>query len=166
MTRDEHQAQEVVAHFVVDRLYELRLRAPLPGLEFGPELLVLALGELAVAQVVDRPMLRGGHEPGARVVRDTRLRPPLQRGDQGILRQVLRDAHIAHDPHQSRDEAGRLDPPDRIDREMWVRRHGARNSTGRTSHSPSNPGQCRRCSSRKSTMICFAASREGASSIA
>src|SRR5437867_7928724 len=86
MTRDEHQAQEVVAHFVVDRSGEIRLRTPLPGLELGPELLVLALGELAVAQVVDRPMLRGGHEPGARVVRDTRLRPPLQRGDQRILR--------------------------------------------------------------------------------
>jgi hypothetical protein len=32
------------------------------------------------AEPVDRPVLRGGHEPGARVVRDPRLRPPLWRG--------------------------------------------------------------------------------------
>src|SRR5882724_13113596 len=59
-------------------------------------------------------MLRGGHEPGARVVRDTCLRPPLERGHQGLLRELLGETDVAHHPRQTGDETGRLDPPDRV----------------------------------------------------
>ena len=65
-------------------------------------------------------MLRGGHEPGARVVRDARLRPLLERGDQRVLRELFGQADVAHDPRQAGDEPGRLDPPDRVDRAMGV----------------------------------------------
>jgi hypothetical protein len=41
------------------------------GLKRATEFLVLTLEPLAAAQCVDRSMLRGSHEPGARVVRDT-----------------------------------------------------------------------------------------------
>ena len=87
---DEHQAQEVVADVVVERRVEIRRTAiSCSSLELAAELLVLALEPLVPAEVIDGAMLRGGHEPGARVVRDARLRPLLERGDQRILRQVL-----------------------------------------------------------------------------
>ncbi len=76
---------------------------------------------------VDRAMLRGGHEPGARVVRDARLRPLLERGDERVLREILGQADVAHDPRETGDEPGRLDPPDRVDRAMRIGcRHGHR----------------------------------------
>ena len=97
------------------------------GLELVAELLVLALEQLVPAQQVDRAMLRGGHEPGARVVRDARLRPLLERGDERVLRELLGQADVAHDPREAGDEPGRLDPPDRVDRAMGIgSRHGYR----------------------------------------
>src|SRR6266852_976051 len=72
-------------------------------------------------------MLRGGHEPGTRVVRDARLRPPFERGDERLLREVLGQSDVAHDSRESGDEPRRLDPPDRVDRAMGVgSRHGCR----------------------------------------
>ena len=47
-----------------------RVVSGLSQLEVVAELLPLALEYLAPAQAVDRPVLRRGHEPGARVVRD------------------------------------------------------------------------------------------------
>ena len=55
------------------------------GLELVAELLVLALERLSRRKQVDGAMLGGGHEPGARIVRDARLRPLLQGGDQRVL---------------------------------------------------------------------------------
>src|SRR5260370_6024076 len=105
-------------------------------------------------------MLRGGHEPGARVVRDARLRPLLECRDQRVLRQVLGQAHVSHDPCQAGDQAGRLDRADRLDRPMRVRGHGARNTISRTSHSPSHDGQCSLCSRMKARAPAIASSRD------
>jgi hypothetical protein len=33
-------------------------------------------------------MLRGGHEPGTRLVRNARLGPPLERGNERVLREI------------------------------------------------------------------------------
>ena len=88
--------------------------------ELAAEFFVLALEPRVSAEVVDRAMFRGGHQPGARIVRDARLRPLLERGDQGILRQVLGHADIAHDPRQPGDEPRRLDPPDCVNRAMCI----------------------------------------------
>ena len=74
-------------------------------LELAAELLVLALEQLAAAQPVDGAVLRGGHQPGARVVRDARLRPLLERGDERVLRQLLGEADVAHDPRERRRSA-------------------------------------------------------------
>ncbi len=71
MARGEHEPEQVVADVVVEgveRVVDLRrLGAPL---EIASELLVLALQRGAPAQHVDRVVLRRGHEPGARIVRD------------------------------------------------------------------------------------------------
>ena len=81
---------------------------------------MLALEQRVAAEEVDRAVLGGGHQPGARVVRDARLRPLLERGDESILRELLGEADVAHHPREPGDESGRLDPPDGVDRAMCV----------------------------------------------
>ena len=70
VTGREDETQEVVADVVIDPRLEVRHRNLLPGVDLPAELLVLALEQRLSAQQVDRPALCGGHEPGARVVRD------------------------------------------------------------------------------------------------
>src|SRR3989442_6097395 len=95
-------------------------RALPSGVELVTELLVLTVEHLAPAQLVYCPMLRGGHEPGARIVRDARLGPALERGDERILRQVLGQADVAGDPGEPGDQPGGLDAPHRVDCAMSV----------------------------------------------
>src|SRR5439155_24354805 len=116
----EHEAQEVIADVIVDRGGEIWRGHLELGLDLTTELLLLAREPFSAAQEVDRAMLRGGHEPGARVVRDARLRPLLERGDERILRELLGKTDIAHDPRETGDEPGRLDPPDRVDRSVRI----------------------------------------------
>ena len=73
MAGREHEAQEVVADVVVEGRIEIRHGPLLLGLELATEFLVLAFEPLVAAQETDGPMLRGGHEPGARIIRDARL---------------------------------------------------------------------------------------------
>jgi hypothetical protein len=131
VTGREHEAEEVVADVIVDRSVEIGHDRLLTGLDLAAELLVLAFEDPSPAQPVDRAVLRGRHEPGARVVRDSRLRPPLERGEKSVLREILGKTDVAHDPRQPGDEPGRLDPPDRVDRAVRV---GGRH--GRQSHHP------------------------------
>jgi hypothetical protein len=62
--------QEVVTNLIVDRSVEIRHGHLLPGLELVTQLPVLASEPRSPAQQVDRTMLRGRHEPSARVVAD------------------------------------------------------------------------------------------------
>src|SRR5207247_1921139 len=82
------------------------------------ELFVLALELFVSAQEIEHTMLRGGHEPGARVVWDARLWPALECSDERLLGKLLGETHVAHDPRQASDEPGRLDSPDCVDRAM------------------------------------------------
>jgi hypothetical protein len=63
-------------------------------------------------------MLRRPHEPGARPLRHAFSRPLLERGDEGILCELLSRPDVADDASQPGDEPSRLDPPDRFDRAM------------------------------------------------
>jgi hypothetical protein len=65
--------------------------------------------------MIDRPMFRGGHEPRAGIVRHTRRRPPFERGDERVLRQLFGHPDIAHDPREAGDQPGGLNPPDCVD---------------------------------------------------
>ena len=58
-------------------------------------------------QAVERAVLGRGHEPRARIVRDARLRPLLERGNKRLLREVLGQADVAQDAGQSGDEPRR-----------------------------------------------------------
>src|SRR5256885_3198166 len=75
--------------------------------------------------MVDRAMLRGGHEPGARITWHARLRPLLERRKESVLRKILSQPHVAHDPCQAGDELGGFDSPDRVDSQVCIgSRHG------------------------------------------
>ena len=65
-------------------------------------------------------MFRRGHQPGARVAGNARLRPLLERRDQRILCEVFRDPDVANDAREAGDEPGRLDSPDRVDGAMGI----------------------------------------------
>src|SRR5437762_3498944 len=81
-------------------------------------------------------------------------RPLLERGPQGVLRQFLGGADVPGDPGQARDQAGRFDPPHRLDRGPGglVARFGhgpAGPITWRMSVEPVQPAQWSRCSLMK-----------------
>jgi len=116
----EHEAQQVVADVIVERGVEIRHSQLLLGLQFATKLRVLALEPFVSAERVDGTVLRGGHEPSARVVRDARFRPLLECGDESVLRELLGKTDIAHDPSETGDDLGRLNPPDRIDGAMCI----------------------------------------------
>jgi hypothetical protein len=67
MARGEDQPQQVVVERVVGRRRQVGVLVRL-GLE--RQLARLAVVHLGAADAVDRAVLRSGHEPGARVVRD------------------------------------------------------------------------------------------------
>ena len=114
---DEDQAQQVVA----DR----RRRAPRRGRRRGsaarsssrPSSCVLAL---RAARCGGAGRWRGAwpsaisQAPGLSGTPDSR--PLLERGDQRVLRQLLGQADVAHQPGEAGDEPARLDPPDRVER--------------------------------------------------
>ena len=62
------------------------------------------------------------HEPGARVVRDARLRPALECLDQSLLRQVLGKPHVPHHPARS----GRSGAPDSMRQTASIARCASR----------------------------------------
>jgi hypothetical protein len=125
MAGDEHESKEIVADVVVKRRFEIGDRPLLVGLQLASDLLVLPIEARASPQVVDRAMLGGGHQPGAGVVRDARVRPLLERGDEGVLREILRQTYITNNPRQAGDELGGFDSPDRVNRAMCIgSRHG------------------------------------------
>ena len=123
MAGGEDEAEQLVADVVVGLRGEVGL---LVRLELARDLLLLAFEGLRAPQAVDRLVLGGAHEPGARVVRHARLRPLLQGGDERILREVLGKADVADDAREAGDQPGGLDPPDRVDGRVRVLCHAGR----------------------------------------
>lgn len=77
-------------------------------------------------------MLRGAHEPGAGIVRHSRLGPFLERDDERVLREILREADVADNAREAGNQLCRLDPPNRVDGAMGFRRcHGKQSHQAR-----------------------------------
>jgi hypothetical protein len=82
--------------------------------------LVFQLEAFPSAKQIDGAMLCGPHEPGTRLVGDARRGPLFERGNQRVLRQLLREPDVANDPRETGDQPGGLDPPDRLDGTLGI----------------------------------------------
>ena len=147
MAGGEDEPQHVVADVLVDGVQHrvvLGVRVGLAGLQVAADLLLFAGESFVAPDQVDGAVLGGGHEPGPRVVRDTRLRPLFQRGDQRVLGEFLGEADVAHETRDTRDQPRRLDPPDRVHRPMHVMRakghHSVMTSAPASKRNPPEPG--------------------------
>jgi hypothetical protein len=120
MARREHEPKQVVADIVVEGRLEICHGQLLPKLGLVTELLVLPLDEFVSAKTVDGAMLRRRHEPGARLLRDARRGPLLERSHESILCKIFGEADVANDSRETRDEPRRLDAPHRIDRAAGI----------------------------------------------
>jgi hypothetical protein len=98
VARREHQPEQVVAD-VSSSAASRSGTAPPAALELVAELLVLAL-EHAPPRTVDRPVLGRRHEPRAGIVGTPDCRPALERAQQRVLREVLREPDVAHDARE------------------------------------------------------------------
>src|SRR5690606_4763511 len=65
---------------------------------------------------VYRPARASRHRPGGWILRHAFGGPLLQGAGEGLLREILRQPHVAYQPSQGDHEIGRLHPPDRLDR--------------------------------------------------
>src|SRR5713226_2323665 len=114
MAGHEDEAEEVVPDFLVDR--RVQVQAFPSALDIASHLVVLALERLPAPDQVDRAVFRGSHQPGARTLRHAIGGPLLERGDEGVLCELLSRPDVAYKASQPGYEPGRLDPPDRFDR--------------------------------------------------
>ena len=129
MAGDEHEPQQVVADVVVERRVEIgHGRSLLRPRARGRARSCLRSSSALRRKQVDRAVLRGGHEPGAGIVRHARL---------AATARARRRARPARGPRRAPTSRtmraspaisfGRFDPPDRVDRAMCVgSRHGHR----------------------------------------
>lgn len=124
MARGEHQAQEIVADVVVERIGDgvgaVAWLAPI-----ARELGVLGVDDPGAAHVVERAPLRGRHQPRARVVGHAIGRPALEREDERVLCELLGAPEITREPREPGHEARELDAKHRGDRVVWID-HAAR----------------------------------------
>jgi hypothetical protein len=125
MTGYENEAEKIVAEVIIHRGFEIRHGYLLLECKLAAKLLMLAFEALVSAPEINGAMFRSGHEPGAWVVRYARRRPLLERGDESVLCKLLGKSDIAHDPCETCNDPGGLDPPDRVDGTMCI---GSRHS--------------------------------------
>ena len=79
---------------------------------------MLALKKLVAAKEIDRAMLRRGHQPGARIVRNAGVGPSLEGDNESVLRELLSQTNIANDAREAGDESDGLDSPDSVNDAM------------------------------------------------
>src|SRR5882724_2575828 len=118
MTGGKHQAKKVVANVIFG--IDICGGHKLLSLELATKILMFAFDQLAFPQEVNGAMLCDGRQPGARIVRDARLWPPLKCGHECVLRELLRETNVAEDPRQTSNDPRRLDPPNRVDYTMSI----------------------------------------------
>jgi uncharacterized protein YfaT (DUF1175 family) len=118
MAGDEHQAQQVVADVVVRETVRIVAHGVSVQFEFDAVFVLAAGVQGALAQMVDGPPLRRGHQPCGGVVRHAVDGPALQRDDQHVLRQFLGDADIAGHARHARHQLRGFHAPERVERAL------------------------------------------------
>jgi hypothetical protein len=121
MARGEHQAQHVVADHVVGGGFGIGREQRGPPVFVVVDRRLFARVQVALAHAVDRATLGRGHQPRARFVGNAVGGPVFERGEEGVLRQFLGQADVAHHARETGDEPGRFDPPHRVDGAADVR---------------------------------------------
>ena len=91
---------------IVERGLEVSHGVLEAALQLAAQLRLLLLESGAPPEQVDRTVLRSGHQPRTGIVRNAGRGPPLERRDQRVLRQILRQADVADDPGERGDQAG------------------------------------------------------------
>ena len=119
MAGGEDQPQQFVADIVVERCVQIG-HGLLLLLHVPRHDVVLAREHLAAAQMIQRPALGGRHQPGAGLFRHAGRGPMLDRRQQGFLRQILRQRHVAQHPRKAGDQPRLLDAPNRNNGAMDV----------------------------------------------
>jgi hypothetical protein len=94
----KHLVADVVVQDGIQIGHDLLLRVQVQG-----DHLVLASEHPAAAQMIQSLALGGRHQPGARSFRHACRGPPLKGGQQGFLRQIFGQRHIAQHPRQTGD---------------------------------------------------------------
>src|SRR5678816_1346613 len=115
MARDEYEPQQIVADVVIERFIELGHDRLLFRFELGHQLLMLAVVQCVLSELIDGASLGGGHEPRSGVVRNARLGPTFERRDQRVLCEILGHSDVAHHARQRGDQLRRFHAPHRID---------------------------------------------------
>ena len=85
-----------------------------------PHLFGLAFEADVAANLINRMMFGGRHEPRAGFIGNASLRPLLEGSDEGALREILGETHIADEAREGRDQSGGFDPPDCVNRAMDI----------------------------------------------
>ena len=106
MAGNENEPEQVIADVIVDRGFQTSHGGLLPGIGFASQFFMLTLEKFCATEGVDGTMLRRGHEPGARIIRDARLWPTLESGDECILCEVFGEADVTHHARESGDKPG------------------------------------------------------------
>src|SRR5277367_527672 len=102
---------------IVESRFEVR-HGHLFLFQFASEFCVFTFEPGVAAEVINGTMFGCSHQPGARIIRNARLRPLLDRRHQSVLREILGNPDVPHNSHQASDQARRLDSPDRVNRAM------------------------------------------------
>jgi hypothetical protein len=116
MAGGEDEAEEVVIHVGICGLFKMGLvEIEIAGADFAGERLVFVIDEFTAAEVIEGAAFADRHQPGAGIVRDAFGWPLFEGHEQGILREVFRQADTARDSCEARDQSRRFYSPDRVD---------------------------------------------------
>ena len=105
VARGEDEAQEIIPDVVVQRRIDVHGSGFDPLLSVGIEYLMRAIEPRRAAQGIDGAVFRCRHEPRPGIVGNADFRPSLERGDEGILCQILGDPDVAHHSGKPGDES-------------------------------------------------------------
>ncbi len=112
--------KQLIAEVVVERrCHVIGARVALI-LELAADLGMLAREHLGAAELVDGFAFRRRHQPRTRIVGNARLRPLAERGDERVLRQLLREAHVTNHAGEPGDQPRMLDAEHGLDRLVGV----------------------------------------------
>jgi hypothetical protein len=115
VARGEDQPQPLVGDRAHGRgLLVVAAERPQFGFERHPSAGPSALG----TDPVDGAVARGGDDPRRGVVGDAAFRPPLERGDEGVLDRLLGTIEIAKDAGEDGDRLSRLAPEQTVDEDV------------------------------------------------